>query len=139
MTVGLGHYLAVAAILFTLGILGIFINRKNVIVILMSIELILLSVNPGFAAKPTTPSEVVGQEGFQAPLIPLLQEAVPAAPHRQQGERGFGRHGYLRGLCLEDKPVEGVGTQGEEIGLLPHGGEARAAGGIHEDHALERR
>ena len=45
MTIGLGHYLAVAAILFTLGILGIFINRKNVIVILMSIELILLAVN----------------------------------------------------------------------------------------------
>ena len=45
MTIGLGHYLAVGAILFTLGILGIFLNRKNIIVILMSIELILLSVN----------------------------------------------------------------------------------------------
>ena len=43
MTIGLGHYLAVGAILFTLGILGIFLNRKNIIVILMSIELILLS------------------------------------------------------------------------------------------------
>ena len=42
MTIGLGHYLAVGAILFTLGILGIFLNRKNIIVILMSIELILL-------------------------------------------------------------------------------------------------
>ena len=41
MTIGLGHYLAVGAILFTLGILGIFLNRKNIIVILMSIELIL--------------------------------------------------------------------------------------------------
>ena len=40
--IGLGHYLSVAAILFTLGIFGIFLNRKNVIVILMSIELILL-------------------------------------------------------------------------------------------------
>ena len=45
MTIGLGHYLAVAAILFTLGILGIFINRKNVIFILMSVELIILAVN----------------------------------------------------------------------------------------------
>ncbi len=45
MTIGLGHYLAVGAILFTLGILGIFLNRKTIIVILMSIELILLAVN----------------------------------------------------------------------------------------------
>ncbi|HEU6443038.1 MAG TPA: NADH-quinone oxidoreductase subunit K, partial [Microvirga sp.] len=44
MVIGLGHYLTVAAVLFTLGVFGIFINRKNVIVILMSIELILLSV-----------------------------------------------------------------------------------------------
>ena len=45
MTIGLGHYLSVGAILFTLGILGIFLNRKNIIVILMSIELMLLAVN----------------------------------------------------------------------------------------------
>ncbi len=45
MTIGLGHYLAVGAILFTLGMLGIFLNRKNIIIILMSIELILLAVN----------------------------------------------------------------------------------------------
>jgi len=45
MIVGLAHYLAVAAILFTIGVLGIFVNRKNVIIILMSIELILNAVN----------------------------------------------------------------------------------------------
>ena len=45
MTIGLGHYLSVAAILFTFGVFGIFLNRKNVIIILMSIELILLAVN----------------------------------------------------------------------------------------------
>ena len=45
MTIGLAHYLTVAAIIFTIGVFGIFINRKNVIVILMSIELILLAVN----------------------------------------------------------------------------------------------
>jgi NADH-quinone oxidoreductase subunit K len=45
MAVGLSHYLTVAAILFTLGVFGIFLNRKNVIVILMSVELILLAVN----------------------------------------------------------------------------------------------
>ena len=43
--IGLGHYLTLAAIIFTIGIIGIFLNRKNVIIILMSIELILLSVN----------------------------------------------------------------------------------------------
>ena len=48
--IGLGHYLTVAAILFTLGVFGIFINRKNVIVILMSVELILLAVNLNMVA-----------------------------------------------------------------------------------------
>ena len=43
--VGLGHYLTLGAIIFTIGIIGIFLNRKNIIVILMSIELILLAVN----------------------------------------------------------------------------------------------
>ena len=61
MTVGLGHYLAVAAILFTLGILGIFINRKNVIVILMSIELMLLAVNINFVAFSYFLGDLVGQ------------------------------------------------------------------------------
>ena len=61
MTVGLGHYLTVAAILFTLGIVGIFINRKNVIVILMSIELILLAVNINFVAFSSFLHDLVGQ------------------------------------------------------------------------------
>ena len=50
MTIGLEHFLTVAAILFVLGIFGIFLNRKNVIVILMSVELILLSVNLNLVA-----------------------------------------------------------------------------------------
>ena len=61
MTIGLGHYLAVAAILFTLGILGIFINRKNVIVILMSIELILLAVNVNLVSFSSFLGDLVGQ------------------------------------------------------------------------------
>jgi NADH-quinone oxidoreductase subunit K len=61
MTVGLGHYLAVGAILFTLGIFGIFLNRKNVIVILMSIELILLAVNINLVAFSTRMGDLVGQ------------------------------------------------------------------------------
>src|SRR5207302_5493768 len=50
MAVGLEHYLAVAAILFTTGVFGIFLNRKNVIIIMMSIELMLLAVNINFVA-----------------------------------------------------------------------------------------
>ena len=50
MAVGLGHYLAVGAILLVLGVFGIFLNRKNVIIILMSIELILLAVNINLVA-----------------------------------------------------------------------------------------
>jgi NADH-quinone oxidoreductase subunit K len=73
MTIGLGHYLALAAILFTLGILGIFINRKNVIVILMSIELILLAVNINFVAFSTHLGDLVGQ------VFALLVLTVAAA------------------------------------------------------------
>ena len=61
MTVGLAHYLAVAAILFTIGVLGIFVNRKNVIVILMSIELILLAVNINLVSFSVFLHDVVGQ------------------------------------------------------------------------------
>ena len=61
MVVGLGHYLVVAAILFTVGVLGIFLNRKNVIVILMSIELILLAVNINFVAFSSFLGDMVGQ------------------------------------------------------------------------------
>jgi NADH-quinone oxidoreductase subunit K len=61
MTVGLGHYLAVAAVLFTVGIFGIFLNRKNVIIILMSIELILLAVNINLVAFSSHLGDIVGQ------------------------------------------------------------------------------
>ena len=61
MTIGLSNYLAVAAILFTIGVVGIFLNRKNIIIILMSIELILLSVNINFVAFSSYLSDLVGQ------------------------------------------------------------------------------
>ena len=61
MEIGLGHYLTVAAVLFTLGVFGIFTNRKNVIVILMSIELILLAVNINMVAFSTHMNDIVGQ------------------------------------------------------------------------------
>lgn len=61
MVIGLGHYLTVAAVLFTLGVFGIFLNRKNVIIILMSIELILLAVNINFVAFSAFLNDLVGQ------------------------------------------------------------------------------
>ena len=61
MAVGLDHYLAVAAILLVLGIFGIFMNRKNVIIILMSIELILLAVNINLVAFSSFLNDIVGQ------------------------------------------------------------------------------
>ena len=59
--IGLSHYLTVAAILFTLGIFGIFLNRKNVIIILMSIELMLLAANINLIAFSTHLNDLVGQ------------------------------------------------------------------------------
>jgi NADH-quinone oxidoreductase subunit K len=59
--VGLGHYLTLGAIIFTIGVMGIFLNRKNVIVILMSIELILLSVNINFVSFSIFLNDLSGQ------------------------------------------------------------------------------
>jgi len=59
--VGLGHYLTLGAIIFTIGVIGIFLNRKNVIVILMSIELILLSVNINFVSFSIFLNDLTGQ------------------------------------------------------------------------------
>ncbi|HCO54644.1 NADH-quinone oxidoreductase subunit NuoK [Pelagibacterium nitratireducens] len=59
--VGLGHFLTVAAILFTIGVFGIFLNRKNIIIILMSVELILLAVNINFVAFSSHLGDLVGQ------------------------------------------------------------------------------
>ena len=61
MAISLSHYLVVAAILFTLGVAGIFLNRKNVIVILMSVELILLSVNLNLVAFSSALGDLTGQ------------------------------------------------------------------------------
>ena len=59
--IGLEHYLIVAAALFVIGIFGIFLNRKNVIVILMSVELILLAVNINFVAFSAALDDLAGQ------------------------------------------------------------------------------
>ncbi|MGA9600532.1 MAG: NADH-quinone oxidoreductase subunit NuoK [Methylocystis sp.] len=59
--IGLAHYLVVSAIIFTLGVAGIVLNRKNIIIILMSVELILLSVNLNFVAFSTALGDLTGQ------------------------------------------------------------------------------
>ena len=61
LDIGLAHYLSVAAVLFTLGIFGIFLNRKNVIIILMSVELMLLAVNINLVAFSAELNDLVGQ------------------------------------------------------------------------------
>ena len=73
MDIGLGHYLTVAAALFTLGVFGICVNRKNVIIILMSVELILLAVNINLVAFSTYLNDIVGQ------VFALLVLTVAAA------------------------------------------------------------
>src|SRR5206468_8779097 len=73
MTITLGHFLTVAAILFTIGVFGIFLNRKNVIIILMSIELILLAVNVNLVAFSAFLGDLVGQ------IYALLVLTVAAA------------------------------------------------------------
>ena len=61
MEITLAHYLVVAASLFTLGIFGIFLNRRNVIIILMSVELMLLAVNINFVAFSSFLGDITGQ------------------------------------------------------------------------------
>jgi len=73
MDVGLSHYLAVAAILFVIGVFGIFVNRKNIIVILMSVELILLAVNLNLVAFSSFLGDLTGQ------IFALLVLTVAAA------------------------------------------------------------
>ena len=76
MTISLGHYLSVAAVLFTLGIFGIFLNRKNVIIILMSIELILLAVNINLVAFSSFMGDIVGQVFAMLVLTVAAAEAA---------------------------------------------------------------
>src|ERR1700742_1585350 len=71
--IGLGHFLTVGAILFTLGVVRIFLNRKNIIVILMSVELILLAVNLNFVAFSAELGDLAGQ------VFALLVLTVAAA------------------------------------------------------------
>tara|TARA_B100000029_G_C17433789_1_gene908891 strand:- start:752 stop:1060 length:309 start_codon:yes stop_codon:yes gene_type:complete len=76
MTVSLGHFLTLGAILFTIGVIGIFLNKKNVIIILMSIELILLSVNLNFIAFSSYLNDISGQVFAMFALTVAAAEAA---------------------------------------------------------------
>ena len=76
MQITLTHYLTVAAILFTIGVFGIFLNRKNVIIILMSLELILLSVNVNLVAFSSFLGDMVGQVFAMLVLTVAAAEAA---------------------------------------------------------------
>ena len=74
--IGLSHYLVLAALLFTLGVVGIFLNRKNVILILMCVELILLSVNINFVAFSAFLGDLTGQIFTMVVLTVAAAEAA---------------------------------------------------------------
>ncbi len=76
LTIGLGHYLFVAAVLFTFGVFGIFLNRKNVIVILMCVELMLLAVNINLVAFSVFQGNIVGQVFAMLVLTVAAAEAA---------------------------------------------------------------
>ena len=74
--IGLTHYLIVAAILFTIGVLGIFLNRRNIILMLMAIELILLAVNINLVAFSAFNGDLVGQVFAMFVLTVAASEAA---------------------------------------------------------------
>jgi NADH-quinone oxidoreductase subunit K len=76
LAVGLGHFLAVGAVLFVLGVFGILLNRKNVIVILMSVELMLLAVNLNFVAFSAHLGDLTGQVFTMMVLTVAAAEAA---------------------------------------------------------------
>lgn len=80
MEIGLSNYLTVAGILFAIGVAGIFINRKNVIIILMSIELMLLAVNINFVAFSMFLQDLVGQVfAFMVLTVAAAEAAIGLA------------------------------------------------------------
>ena len=117
MTVGLAHYLFVAACLFTIGIFGIFLNRKNVIVILMSVELMLLAVNINLVAFSAYLGDLVGQIFALFVLTVAAGEAAIGGDHHQ--------HGGLHLALLEQWMIQLGGGSGE---LAQHVGDLLGIG-----------
>ena len=100
--VGLFHYLTLAALLFTIGVFGVFLNRKNVIIILMSIELMLLAVNVNFVAFSTFLNDLVGQAFIMFILTVAAAEAaiglaILVVFFRNRGSIAVGQVSTLKG------------------------------------------
>jgi NADH-quinone oxidoreductase subunit K len=99
---GVEHYLAVSAALFTIGVVGIFVNRKNIIVILMAIELILLSVNINLVAFSVFNGDLAGQVFALMVLTVAAAEAavglaILVVYFRNRGEIAVENVSVLRG------------------------------------------
>ncbi len=102
MNIGLESYLAVGAILFTIGVLGVFVNRKNIIVILMSVELILLAVNINLVAFSASLNNVEGQVFAMLVLTVAAAEAaiglaILVTFFRNRGDINVEAAGQLKG------------------------------------------
>ena len=100
--IGLGHYLTLAAIIFTIGIIGIFLNRKNVIIILMSIELILLAVNINLVSFSIYLQDLVGQVFAMFILTVAAAEAAVGLAiiviyYKNRGSINVEQISYLKG------------------------------------------
>ena len=100
--IGLGHYLTLAAIIFAIGVVGIFLNRKNVIIILMSIELILLAVNINLVSFSIFLQDIVGQIFTMLILTVAAAEAaiglaIIVAYYRNKGSIGVEEINQMKG------------------------------------------
>jgi len=100
--IGLGHYLVLGAVIFSLGMIGIFLNRKNVIVILMSIELILLAVNINLVSFSIFLQDIVGQIFTMLILTVAAAEAaiglaIIIAYYRNKGSIGVEEINQMKG------------------------------------------
>ena len=100
--IGLGHYLVIGAVIFSLGMIGIFLNRKNVIVILMSIELILLAVNINLVSFSIFLQDIVGQIFTMLILTVAAAEAaiglaIIVAYYRNKGSIGVEEINQMKG------------------------------------------
>ena len=107
-SIGLIHYLVVAALLFTMGVLGIFLNRKNIIVILMAIELILLAVNINLVAFSAALGDLVGQVFAMFVLTVAAGEAAIGLAI------ALGLWGALKGGSKETDEAHDAEPQGDE-------------------------
>ncbi|MDR3425410.1 MAG: NADH-quinone oxidoreductase subunit NuoK [Alphaproteobacteria bacterium] len=102
MPIGLSHFLVVAAILFTVGVVGVVINRRNILVVLMAIELMLLAVNINFVAFSVYQHNLIGQVFTLFVLAIAAAEtavglAILVVYFRNRGDIATGRANLMKG------------------------------------------